>query len=151
LVERAGRLIKVLSLSSMSYRARAMTRQCSAYNIHISNLTLTFYNYLPHFRTKPIPGAARSKVWVCGCSFAGSAGSNPTRGMDVFCECCVLEVSATGPSLVQRSPTDCVRASECDREASKMRRPWPTRRDCATEGGGGEEGCGGEKLPRLNV
>ena len=32
----------------------------------------------------------------------------PPGGMDVCCECCVLsEVSATGCSLVQRSPTDC--------------------------------------------
>jgi hypothetical protein len=45
--------------------------------------------------------------------------------MSVCCECCVLsEVSATGWSLVQRSPTECV--VSCDRESSKMRRPWST-------------------------
>ena len=40
---------------------------------------------------------------------AGIAGSNTAGGMDVCCECCVnqVEVSATGRSLVQRSPTDC--------------------------------------------
>jgi hypothetical protein len=27
--------------------------------------------------------AARSKVWVCGRTFAGIAASNPARGMDV--------------------------------------------------------------------
>jgi hypothetical protein len=32
--------------------------------------------------------------------------------------CCQVEVSATGWSLVQRSPTDCG-VSECDREPSK--------------------------------
>jgi hypothetical protein len=32
--------------------------------------------------------------------------------------CCQVEVSATGWSLAQRSPTDCG-VSECDREASK--------------------------------
>jgi hypothetical protein len=31
----------------------------------------------------PLPVAARSKVWVCGCSLAGIMGSNPVRGMDV--------------------------------------------------------------------
>jgi hypothetical protein len=31
--------------------------------------------------------------------------------------CCQVEVSATGWSLVQRSPTECC-VSECDREAS---------------------------------
>jgi hypothetical protein len=37
---------------------------------------------------------------------------------------CQVEVSATGWSLVQRSPTEYV-VSECDREASIMRRLWP--------------------------
>jgi hypothetical protein len=32
--------------------------------------------------------------------------------------CCLVEVSATSWSLVQRSPTECS-VSECDREASK--------------------------------
>ena len=36
-----------------------------------------------------------------------------------------VEVSASDRSLVQRSPTDCG-VSECDREASIMRRLWPT-------------------------
>jgi hypothetical protein len=49
--------------------------------------------------------------------------------------CCQVEVSATGSSLVQGSPTKCG-ASECDRKAS-MRRPWPTG-DCYVTGGGGE-------------
>ena len=40
--------------------------------------------------------------------------------------CCQVEVSATGQSLVQRSLTECG-VSECDREATTMRRPWPTR------------------------
>ena len=37
-----------------------------------------------------------------------------------------VEVSASGWSVVQRSPTVCG-VSECDREASIVRRPWPTR------------------------
>jgi hypothetical protein len=36
-----------------------------------------------------------------------------------------VEFSATSWSLVQRSPTECG-VCECDREASTMRRPWPT-------------------------
>ena len=40
---------------------------------------------------------------------AGIAGSNPAEGMDVCLSvvCCQVEVSATGRSLVQRSPIDC--------------------------------------------
>jgi hypothetical protein len=44
--------------------------------------------------------------------------------------CCQIEVSETGSSLVQRSPT------ECDCEATIMRRPWPTT-GCVARGGGG--------------
>jgi len=40
--------------------------------------------------------------------------------------CCQIEVSATGRSLVQRSPAKCG-VSERDREASTIRSPWPTR------------------------
>ena len=40
--------------------------------------------------------------------------------------CCQVEISASGWSLVQRSPTECG-VSECDSEALIMRRPWPTR------------------------
>jgi hypothetical protein len=45
--------------------------------------------------------------------------------MSVSCEWCVL----SGRGLCDgwsRSPTECS-VSECDREASIMRRPWPTR------------------------
>jgi hypothetical protein len=42
----------------------------------------------------------------------------------------VVEVSASGWSLFQRSPTK-FGVSECDREASLMRTPWPIR-DCCT-------------------
>jgi len=47
--------------------------------------------------------------------------------------CCQVEVSATGRSLVQRSP-------ECDREYSITRRLWPT---------GGALLCHGKKKSRL--
>jgi hypothetical protein len=41
---------------------------------------------------------------------------------DVFCQ---VKVSASGWSLVKRSPAECD-VSECDREASIMRRTWST-------------------------
>ena len=41
----------------------------------------------------------------------------------VFCK---VEVSATGRSLVYRSPTECG-VSEFDGEASKMGSPWSTK------------------------
>jgi hypothetical protein len=38
----------------------------------------------------PVPVAAWSKAWVCCRLPAEIVGSNPSRGMDVCCECCVL-------------------------------------------------------------
>ena len=56
----------------------------------------------------------------------------PGLWMSVSCECCALSGTGlcTGWSLVQRSPTD-YHVSERNREASIMRRPWPTRGCCA--------------------
>ena len=50
----------------------------------------------------------------------------------VTVECCHVEVSASSCSLVQKSTTK-RDVSECDREASIMRRPWPSRGSCAME------------------
>jgi hypothetical protein len=41
------------------------------------------------------------------------------RGHGVSVVCCQVEVSATGWSLVQRSPTDCGVSNLCDHETSK--------------------------------
>jgi hypothetical protein len=51
--------------------------------------------------------------------------------------CCQIEISASGRSLVRRSPTECG-VSECDRKASTVRLPWPTRGCCVM---GGKTGC----------
>jgi hypothetical protein len=60
---------------------------------------------------KPIPVAALSKAWVCGLSLAAIAGSNPAGGHGclsvVNVVWCQVDFSASGLSLVQRSPTHC--------------------------------------------
>jgi hypothetical protein len=61
---------------------------------------------------------ALSKAWVCSRPLAGiAAASNPAWGMDVLfivnVVCFQVEISATGQSLVQRRPTECVCVSEC--------------------------------------
>jgi hypothetical protein len=54
--------------------------------------------------------------------------------MSDSCECCVSSIGLyVGPIT---RPED-RGVSECDREASKMRRPWPTRGCCAMGGGCG--------------
>jgi len=80
--------------------------------------------------------------WPCGlrCDTAaapllGMCVRIPT-GVSASYRCYVLsgKIYATDWSFVQRSPTDCG-VSECAREASIMRRPWPTRGCCAGRGG----------------
>ena len=39
------------------------------------------YKTLIHIIVYLVPVAARSKAWVCDCSLAGIAGSNPAGGM----------------------------------------------------------------------
>ena len=46
--------------------------------------------------------AAVSKAWVCGRSVAGIAGSNPTGGVDVRCECRVLPGRGLCVGLITR-------------------------------------------------
>jgi hypothetical protein len=57
---------------------------------------------------RPIPVATGSKAWVCGRWLAGIAVQmRPVEWMSVSCEWCgfQVEISATGRSLVQRSPS----------------------------------------------
>jgi hypothetical protein len=78
--------------------------------------------------------ASRSKARVCGRSLAGLESRRGHRCLSVVSVvCCPVEVSATGRLLVQKSRTEpCM--SEGDREASIMRRPWPTKGCCFMEG-----------------
>ena len=77
--------------------------------------------------------AEQSKAWVWGLPLAGFAGSNPVGGMSVCLfwreVCCQLQVTASGWSLVQKSPTE-YGVSEYDREACIMWRPWPNSGCC---------------------
>jgi hypothetical protein len=76
--------------------------------------------------------SARFKAWVFGRSLAGITGSNPAGGM-VVCLLCVLSGTGLCFGLITR-PEESYRVwcvSECDREASIMRRPWPNRGCCA--------------------
>ena len=59
-------------------------------------------NYISHIFELPVPVAARSKAWVCGRSPAKIVGSNPTGGMDVCCECCVLSGTGLCEELITR-------------------------------------------------
>jgi hypothetical protein len=62
--------------------------------------------------------------------------------MSVSCECCVVEVSATGWSLVQRSPTDCGVSPMC--AIMKPRRNEEAQAHIGLSShGGGKKGGGG--------
>jgi hypothetical protein len=74
--------------------------------------------------------AARSKASVCGRLLAEIwVRIPPGEWMSVSCECCVLPDRDHCVGLITR-PEESYRVcgvSECDREASIMTRPWPTR------------------------
>ena len=71
--------------------------------------------------------AARSKASVCSRLLDGIVGSNPAWRMDVVCYgCCVLSGRVLCSWLITH-PEESYRLW-CDREALKMRRPWPTGR-----------------------
>ena len=59
-----------------------------------------------------MPVAARSTAWVYDRSLAGITVCNPDVDMNGVC--CQVEVSAMDRSLVQRNPTECLCATECD-------------------------------------
>jgi hypothetical protein len=72
--------------------------------------------------------AAGSKAWVCDRWLAGIADSNPGEGINVALVSVVyykVAGSASGRSLVQRSPTECG-VSECYLKTVIVRRPKPT-------------------------
>ena len=43
-------------------------------------------------KIRPISLAARSKASVCGHSLAGNPGANSVGDMDIYFECCYVEV-----------------------------------------------------------
>jgi hypothetical protein len=67
-----------------------------------------------------VPVPARSKAWVCSRSSAEIVGSNPTEGMGVCCDYCVLLGSGHCDELIIRPEESyglgCV--VECDLETS---------------------------------
>jgi len=62
--------------------------------------------------------AANRLLWI--------ARSNPTRGVNVCCECCVLSGRGLCVGLITRPEESYRLWCVCDREASITRRPWPT-------------------------
>jgi len=75
----------------------------------------------------PLLVAARSKAPVCGCSVTGNAGSNSSGWhgcLSPVLRCGQVEASATGRSLVQRSPTKCVRVTVIRCNNSPLHPHW---------------------------
>jgi len=81
------------------------------------------------------PGGHEALRRNCLISFI--AGSNPAEGMDVLLSCLLLVVQvaayATGRSLVQKSPTECVCLIVCDPDTSAVWRLGPDVGCCATK------------------
>ena len=77
----------------------------------------------------PLPVAARSKAWICGRSLVGIVGSNPTGGMDVCCECCVLSGRGLCVGLITRLEE----SLNSERESSILGPPGPLTDGCVLE------------------
>jgi hypothetical protein len=99
-----------------------------------SRLTATDLNQL--YFTKPIPVAARPKAWYAAARLLG-LGVRIPRGRGclslVSVVCCQVEVSASGWSLIQRSPTECGVYNWVWPWSIDKRRPWPNRGCWATK------------------
>jgi hypothetical protein len=84
---------------------------------------------------RPVTVAARFMAWVSGRSSAEIVGSNPTRGLNVCCECCVLSSRGLCDELITRPEKSywvwCVVV--CDLETLWMRRPWTTGGCCVNQ------------------
>jgi hypothetical protein len=62
--------------------------------------------------------ATRFTAWVCGHSFFWDCGFESRLGHR-YVLCCQVEVSASGWSLVQRTPADCGVSNKCEHEAKQ--------------------------------
>ena len=82
--------VEVLSVSDMKARGTESKQQASGKKRSNSCREILKAGYETWV---PVPVAARSKAWVRGRSPAETVGSNPTGGMDVCGECCVLSGS----------------------------------------------------------
>jgi hypothetical protein len=78
-----------------------------------------------------------SKAWFCCRWLTRDCGFESRRSYGcsslVSVVCCQVEVLSSGWSPSQRSHDE-FGVSECDRETSIRRRPWPIRGCCTTEG-----------------
>ena len=79
------------------------------------------------FGDHAVRGAGLRSFTCWNCGFESCRGHGWPSVVNVVC--CQVEVSASGRSLAQRSPTDCG-VSESDRETSIMTRPWSTGDYC---------------------
>ena len=114
-----------ISLSIMPCStASSLASSTVSFKFHSANYLS--YSEPPQTYRQPTPVVTRSKVWGYGRSLGLRVRIPPAVRVSVFCECCHEQVSSSGWSLVQRSPTE-GGVSVRNREASIMRRPWPTR------------------------
>jgi hypothetical protein len=102
--------------STQTYNTRALHTSCKGN----WGWRLDFWPY--------IVNCDKSYIFECNSTNAGhSVDSNPTGGMDVCCECCVLSGRGLCDELITR-PEESYRLWRvvvCDLEISCMRRPWP--------------------------
>jgi hypothetical protein len=116
----------VVSCTLSSYTIVCSLRKASCASKHVACILISNkqvcegYLYTQHSRSRWPRGLQPLVCWDCGFESRRVHGCLSL----VSVVCCQVEVSATGRSLVQRSPTDCG-VSEWNVETSTRRRPWP--------------------------
>jgi hypothetical protein len=100
-------------------------RHTPAFLIRLSPLTQSVIRSIGYLSAVWGVGLRPFACWDCGFEFRWGHGCLSL----VSVMCWHIEVFLKGWSLVQRIPTECG-VSECDCEASILRRRWPTRGCC---------------------
>ena len=77
-------------ISTLHANWRGSEREVDSSWSSSSEVTAEFFKQLSIAVYVAVQVAAQNKVWVCGRSLTGNAGSNPAGGMDVSFECSVL-------------------------------------------------------------
>jgi len=105
----ARRLVQICTSKIIVSATRRQFLRCGTRHI-FTKVRRKFTGHYQQYPTMPV--TMRSEAYVWSRLIAGIAGSNSAEGMDagLFCSLSAVSVtaSATGLSLVQRSPTECV-------------------------------------------
>ena len=105
---RNGSLVTSTNRETSLHPDVASSRRSTSYNQQLSRSPFSAHlisyccNCIYESVYWPLALAAGTKSWFCVSSLTGVVASNPTGGLDVSCECCVLSGSGLCDGLIAR-------------------------------------------------